>query len=530
MTDASAERTWMGWTGVLSKPSWESHLPNHHWNPVPNDPWKGILNASIPRNACIQKNDFVPQASIEGVEDCLYLNVYRPKGIIRPLPVMVFIHGGGYIAGSAHPALFGPEKVMDAKKVILVTVQYRLGVLGFLSTEDQAAPGNFGLKDQSMALRWVQRNIREFGGATDRVTAFGQSAGGSSIQFHMMSPLSKGLFSKAILESGSALAFWNDPHKDWFALARQQAAAVDIFGAAEMNSWQLIDALRNVDAVKLVASIDKLKSWNVQPIMLYHPVIERYVDEETFLAEDPMILWKEGRYHRVPWMTGYVPNEGAGLLLYVLSNATLLQQLIENQQSLVPAFVGVSESILPQLYNGYFEGNPLNVNNSEGASRMATDAAILYPMIKGIRQHLRNRKEEPVSLYYFNFKGRYSYSSLYTGLTSNKDYGICHSDDLIYLFRQRLVFPDFPPNSPEAEMSRRLIENFIRFAYDGELNSSDDTERCCGNQTGRNKFVGLVEFTNSAGPSHVNIRYLDENNAVVSDLLEMFDWWSKLEK
>lgn len=148
---------------------------------------------------CIQKYDIFPLASVRGQEDCLYLNVYRPKKCRKKkLPVMVYIHGGGYIGESADPRVIGPEKFMDTRKVILVSLQYRLGPFGFLSSDDCSAPGNFGLKDQSMALRWVQRNIESFGGDRRRVTVFGHSAGGAAVQFHMMSPLSEGLFSKAI--------------------------------------------------------------------------------------------------------------------------------------------------------------------------------------------------------------------------------------------------------------------------------------------------------------------------------------------
>lgn len=142
------------------------------------------------------------ESTVSGEEDCLYLNVYRPHHhqhhhehyANQTLPVIVFIHGGAFFAGSAHPKITGPEYFMDSGAVVLVTIAYRLGAFGFFSTGDAAAPGNFGLKDQVMALRWVQQNIGRFGGDSSSVTIMGVSAGGASVHMHMISPLSQGMF------------------------------------------------------------------------------------------------------------------------------------------------------------------------------------------------------------------------------------------------------------------------------------------------------------------------------------------------
>lgn len=114
------------------------------------------------------------------------------------LPVMVYIHGGGFFAGSPSGQFHGPQYFMDNGDVIVVLMAYRLGALGFLSTGDENSPGNFGLKDQTLALKWVKENIREFGGNPNSITIFGTSAGGASVHMHMMSPLSKGMLSVAV--------------------------------------------------------------------------------------------------------------------------------------------------------------------------------------------------------------------------------------------------------------------------------------------------------------------------------------------
>lgn len=156
-------------------------------NPVPSSQWSGTWDATLPRNECMQPG------SLTGSEDCLYLNVYRPKSRTKKLlPVLVYIHGGAFYRFSADPSQVGPEYLMDDGHVILVTLQYRLGIFGFLSSGDQNCQGNFGLKDQNMALKWIKRNIRNFGGDSDSITLSGQSAGAVSVHYQIMSHRSNG--------------------------------------------------------------------------------------------------------------------------------------------------------------------------------------------------------------------------------------------------------------------------------------------------------------------------------------------------
>ncbi|XP_055589309.1 juvenile hormone esterase-like [Uranotaenia lowii] len=351
-------------------------------NPVPIGVYKDIHNGSFPRGICIQKNDFSPNAQIQGDEDCLHLNVYRPKNMNGTLPVMVYIHGGGFIGGSAHPSYLGPEKFMSTEKVILVTPQYRLGVFGFLSTRDREAPGNFGLKDQVLALQWVQQNIGAFGGDPTQVTIFGSSSGASSVQFHMMSPSSEGLFSKAMMLSGSALAFWNEPSEDSEFLAQDQVYVLGVGGREEMTSKQIIEILRLVDAEDLLASIDKLKVWHTQPSILYTPVVEKYAGGGAFLVEDPKKIWREGRYQKVPWMMGYVPNEGSIASVRILNDPALLDELIQLQRRYLPLFSNTTRKHAMDLYERFFQGNRMNVDNSDGFGKVTYKKKKTYSIQK----------------------------------------------------------------------------------------------------------------------------------------------------
>ncbi|XP_049947765.1 esterase FE4-like [Schistocerca serialis cubense] len=167
--------------------------------------------------------------------------------------VVVYIHGGCFTGGSG--AISEPRYFVD-NDVVFVSINYRLGLLGFLSTGDEVFPGNTGLKDQVEALRWVQRNIAAFGGDPERVTILGQSAGGASIHYHVLSPLSKGLFKNAIAMSGSALNPWAFSKN-----ATDRAIRfANYLGYSGQNSSDLVDFLKTVDGRTLAQDSDKALS------------------------------------------------------------------------------------------------------------------------------------------------------------------------------------------------------------------------------------------------------------------------------
>ncbi|XP_055607197.1 juvenile hormone esterase-like [Uranotaenia lowii] len=484
-------------------------------NPVPFGRFNGIYDAGLPKGVCVQKTDLLPQAVLMGSEDCLYLNVYRPKTRGQLLPVLVYIHGGGYLGGTAHPGVLGPEKFMDTEKIILVTFQYRLGVFGFLSTGDQVAPGNFGLKDQLLALKWVKKNIDKFGGDPKQITIAGNSAGASSVQMMMMNPAATGLFSRAIMMSASALAYWNAPIDDPLGLARAQANAVEIPSAATLSSSDLVSALRDIDAYKLAGSIDKLKFWDRHPLALYHPVIETYIDSETFFSEDWRVKWASGRYIQVPLMISYVPNEGSTIGLRAVTNDTLFEELVQNAQVFIPKFAGADPSKLPKLKERFFGGvlNPAYITH-ENAFRfvdMITEAAFMYPLIKTIKQHQLKGSHllAPITVSFFNYRGKYSYGNVYSGIAA-ADYGVCHQDELIYLFRSPFFFPDYQRNSPDWQMGQKLMAFYLDFIYNGKITQSSEPVTPCTILK-----CPITEFKNSSDPNipvTSSVRYgLDEN-------------------
>uniref|UniRef100_A0A8D2DGE0 Carboxyl ester lipase n=1 Tax=Sciurus vulgaris TaxID=55149 RepID=A0A8D2DGE0_SCIVU len=190
-------------------------------NPQRHPGWQGTLKATNFKKRCLQAT--ITQDDSYGDEDCLYLNIWVPQGkkqVSQNLPVMIWIYGGAFLMGAGHGAnflsnyLYDGQEIATRGNVIVVTFNYRVGPLGFLSTGDANLPGNYGLRDQHMAIAWVKRNIAAFGGDPDNITIFGESAGGASVSLQTLSPYNKGLIRRAISQSGVALSPWviqNDP-------------------------------------------------------------------------------------------------------------------------------------------------------------------------------------------------------------------------------------------------------------------------------------------------------------------------------
>lgn len=290
----------------LGIPFAESPEGARRWRaPVPRAPWAGVLEAKSQPNACPQLLDdtsdgAAPGATVfVGKEDCLHLNVWSPGGTDRP--VMVFLHGGGFRRGSAtygmpELPLYDGEALARATGHVVVVAQYRVGTLGFLGhpgVADGSIVGNFGLLDQRLALRWVKDNAKAFGGTPSNVTIFGESAGAMSVCAHMASPGSRGLFHRAIMQSG-----WCP------AVTREFAASVGatVTAAAGCDPKAPADTVRRcLEAVtpeRLTRAMPKDDGPRLPVVQSYGPVIDG-----TVLLESPERTLARGP--EVPLIVGY---------------------------------------------------------------------------------------------------------------------------------------------------------------------------------------------------------------------------------
>jgi carboxylesterase type B len=271
--------------------------------PVPVEKWTGIYNATTDGPVC-------PQPSDDPIsEDCLVLNVYTtqlPDGDNNPTrPVIVYLHAGGFYSVTGRSDWAGPQYFMD-QDIVLVTINYRLGSLGFIST-GRDAPGNNGLKDQVVALRWIRDNIESFGGDSGSVTLFGYSAGSWSITLHLVSPMSRGLFHKAIFGSGSTLGQWSLPTNQ-LELAQKQARLV---GCPDVSPTVMLQCLRSIPAQVLGNSLPDFAEFGYDPVIIWFPVIEEDFGQERFLPDDPIKLIQKGDFQQVPVVIGVTKDEFA---------------------------------------------------------------------------------------------------------------------------------------------------------------------------------------------------------------------------
>ena len=262
--------------------------------PQPHATWASTLDATKPGNSCAQINF---RAALIGSEDCLYLNVYAPQPSGHPLPVMVWIHGGTFVAGSG--AQYDGHALADKGHLIVVTINYRLGPFGFLAHHALSTPGapsgNYGLLDQQAALRWVKDNIAAFGGDPSRVTVAGESAGAISIGDQIVSPAAAGLFERAILESGPFLHLITlveaESRGDEFASALGCAGASVVIC---MRSKSTSDVLKAIPASAI----------SVGP-PVWFPVMDRHL-----IPTQPAEALSAGQFNKVPVINGSNHDEG----------------------------------------------------------------------------------------------------------------------------------------------------------------------------------------------------------------------------
>ena len=276
--------------------------------PAPVEAWDGVREATAPGSICMQQGaQRAPQS-----EDCLFLNVWAPAEAAEPLPVMVWIHGGGYRLGAGSGA--GSDgSPLASNGVVLVTINYRLNVFGFLahpalSAESaHSASGNYGLMDMVAALEWVRDNAAAFGGDPDRVTIFGESAGGGAVMALMIAPQAEGLFHRAIGQS-TYIHGWDrpldSPARGWEpaeALGERLAATLGASGTDD----EALAAMRAAGAEEVLeaSGAGALFIWSGT---VWAPNVDGWI-----IPDDPVALYEAGRQHDVPLIAGITANEGS---------------------------------------------------------------------------------------------------------------------------------------------------------------------------------------------------------------------------
>ncbi|XP_059057239.1 juvenile hormone esterase-like [Achroia grisella] len=437
--------------------------------PQPPLPWEGLRKATEHGPICTQYNIIVNEY-IPGSEDCLYLNVYTPEiNPAKPLPVMFFIHGGAFKSGSGNDDYYGPDFLVN-HDVVLVTINYRLEVLGFLCLDTPEVPGNAGLKDQVFALKWVKQNISKFGGDPNNITIFGESVGGASTIFHVLSPLAKGLFNRAISMSGVPSCDWAlsfEPRKKAFILGKQ-------LGFETNDPDKLLEFLQSVPAEKLVntnPSVLASETVTMNILKTYHFtfVVEKDFGKEHFLTESPAEVVKSGKINNVDILIGYTSQES--LIALDIYESSLLNEYNRWDELFVPREILLEATprqileISKRIREHYFGAKLVNLDTMKEFLNYSSECNFTYDICRFIKNF--SKRNQSSNLYVYKFSCISERNIFGNKGTKYGVYGTAHIDDLMYLFNAKSLNLTIDKNSKAYKMIQQTCTLFTNFAKYG---------------------------------------------------------------
>ncbi|KAB0797805.1 hypothetical protein PPYR_08798 [Photinus pyralis] len=483
--------------------------------PVAGKPWNGVLNATRCCPICPQSNVFINDFTPRGDENCLCLNVYTAQeGLDNLVPVIFYIHGGGFMTGSGDPYIYGPDILLD-HNLVVVTFNYRIGALGFLSFEDEVLPGNNGLKDQSLALRWVKDNIKHFGGDPDKITIYGNSAGSASVYHHLLSPLSKGLIHGAISSSGIATATWAVAQK---GEAKRNALRLAAFLNCPTSSSEIaLECLRKVSAQNIVLQNAKFMEFLYEPSIPHKPVIEPELPG-AFLTKLPLDIIKSGGLAQVPYINGITTDDGTFKSAAIYDKPSLVDRLNKEFDRIVPMILHYdhlpsSEKISKKVRAFYLQNRKVDNTTKAEVTNMITDALFHYPQRVTSQLHAKYSKR-PVYFYLFGYRGSVSFSTIFGD--KEHDYGVCHGDDTLYSISNEL-FHDYQPSATDLEMKKIMSTFVYNFANTGDPTSD-----------GNNPISEKWEPVENAKFKYLSIKGSSDVRMEEKLFEDRFEFWKRL--
>ena len=455
---------------------------NLRWQP-PQPPvsWEGVRKATSFGARCMQApiySDMIfrdPGPS----EDCLYLNVWTPAdSASAKLPVMVWIYGGGFQAGASSEPRQDGSKLAE-KGVVVVSMNYRLGIFGFFAHPELAkesphhASGNYGLLDQAAAIAWVHNNIAAFGGDPGKVTIFGESAGSISVSAQMASPLSKNLIKRAIGESGAVFMLTNQVTP--LEQGEQQGAKF----AAALGATSL-EALRATPATKLLDEIQQQRA-----TFRFWPIVDGY-----FFPEAPKAIYEAGKQAHVPLLAGWNTDEQPAAAFFGKEPKT-----IESYRARMKTLYGEHADEMLRLYPAE---NDAQLKESAGA--LASDRFIAYSTWKWVEEQMHTGDS---AVYNYHFEQAPPQPE---GKPSR---GAYHSADIEYVF-ETLDSKNLPWTDADRKLSDIMSSYWTNFAKNGDPNGSGLPEWPKYSKNDRYEVMHLVEGPGvglHAAPSTVRARY-----------------------
>ncbi|XP_070577219.1 acetylcholinesterase-like [Ptychodera flava] len=428
--------------------------------------WNGVRKTTSFGPNCMQVfenfTDF-PEWNLKGPmnEDCLYLNVWMPSPAPTRAPVMVWIHGGGLYSGATSLDAYNGDVLAAMEGVIVVSMNYRLGAFGFLSLYDAEIPGNMGMMDQVMALQWVRDNIGAFGGDPSQVTIFGESAGSVSVGFHLLSPLSRDLFNRAIMQSGGPTAYW---------AFRPEDEVLDMANSLAKNLG--CDGFDS-DVVKPVSIAKCLRQRSAADIVTAQTLDSRFftvVEDNKFLSLSPQTLLQHQRFKPTPVLIGINKNEGTWFLPLWLPDDFTLQEPINITQdvtakavaTVLPCAPSLTKNIVAFQYTNWHQPDSQR-SLLEAAEGIVGDTVISCPTLDFASVYAE--AGYPVFLYHFEHRSERS--------PWPEWYGVLHGDEIQYVFGLTSI-PGGNYGQTDDTVSRRIRKYWTNFAKTGDPNTEKD--------------------------------------------------------
>uniref|UniRef100_A0A5F8H170 Carboxylic ester hydrolase n=1 Tax=Monodelphis domestica TaxID=13616 RepID=A0A5F8H170_MONDO len=438
--------------------------------PQPPEPWDYVKNtttyppmcAQIPIGGEIIAKLFINDFSLEKSEDCLYLNIYTSADLSTKtkLPVMVWIHGGAFLVGEA--STLNGMYLSALEDVVVVTIQYRLGIFGFFSTGDEHARGNWGYLDQVAALHWVQKNIGNFGGDSSSVTIFGVSAGGMSVSALILSPLTTNLFHRAISQSGVAIT------ESLFSSNIKPTAEkiADLTGCKTTTSASMVHCMRQKTEEEILNTTQKMELFTLdflgdptQKIAILPAVVDG-----IFFPKSPKELLLEKQFRNIPYIVGINSDEFGWILPtvleYPLSENTLDQEKATALLWSSYPLVKIPKNLTPVITEQYLGVTEDSIKKKWLFLDMLGDLFFGIPSVIVARHH----RDSGAPTYLYQFEHRSSFGGNLKPVTIGAD----HGDEFFFVFG----IPFVNEHSPEEEkqLSRTMMKYWANFARNGNPN------------------------------------------------------------
>ncbi|KAK5647710.1 hypothetical protein RI129_002602 [Pyrocoelia pectoralis] len=439
--------------------------------PQPPKRWDGTRDAAKEGSVSYSK-DFFSNGMV-GSEDCLFLNVYTPQlpsenAVLKS--VMVWIHGGAFLIGSGNSNRCGPDFLLT-EGVVVVTINYRLGLLGFLSFDDPSleVTGNAGFKDQVMALKWIRDNISYFGGNSNSVTIFGASSGATSVHCLILSPMAKGLFHNAIMHSGCALCPFGQ-------IRPQLPSLKEYLKLKTEDAKEVLSILKGMSVEEIFKLQEKMADEPFLPSpRLIGLAIENPSAKLPFIRDDPMKIILSGDYNDVPIMIGYTSREG--MVSEVLpghrdSDGNL--KFVTDFELEVPSIMKIargtdlSKTISNEIQQFYYGNEVPSNDNINQFYLLKGDNFFVRETYATLKNHCATTSK-PIYLFRVSVESTLNLSKKAVGITNP---GVCHGDDVSYIFKN-MVTKKIIANSIEDISVRRFAKLWTTFAKTGNPNPTN---------------------------------------------------------